>query len=140
MEGGSGRSTKTLSVTLSVAEGLGWKGNPLFIQQMGCTCMTKPSSKPGIGRFSLSYEKRIQAQAGTSSTLLFTGIMPAFWLLPTGSTAWSQLTMDATGKHEFQKEQYTLANIYFLKCVGFTWSFIVLSALKYINILINKLK
>ena len=48
--------------------------------------------------------------------------------------------MNAAGKHWFQKEQYTLANIYFLKCVGFTWSFTVLSDLKYINILINKLK
>lgn len=48
--------------------------------------------------------------------------------------------MDAAGKHRFQKEQYTLANIYFLKCVGFTWRFTVLNALKYINIVINKLK
>ena len=48
--------------------------------------------------------------------------------------------MDAAGEHWFQKEQFTQTNIYFLKCVGFTRSFTVLSDLKYINILINKLK
>lgn len=47
--------------------------------------------------------------------------------------------MDAAGKHWFQKEQYTQAKFIF-------WSVLVshevsvLSDLKYINILINKLK
>lgn len=33
------------AVTVFVAGGLRWEGNPSCIQQMGCTCMTKPSLK-----------------------------------------------------------------------------------------------
>ena len=42
-KGGGKKTRKTL--TVFVTGGLSWEGNPLCIQQMGCTCMTKPSLK-----------------------------------------------------------------------------------------------